>query len=266
MFLAGSLLTGVFLWGAAYAAHFETYRWEELSDQSGVRQVLELDAGLLPGGGLRSPLATPGPGTPHASTRSRTWSTGRSSSWSWARAVDARASRSAGLARYQAPDPNYDGATREDTRYVATTWIDLGAGRPVVGAWDGAAAPRGLERPGPERDRVGLHREPGLDGGGALMRRTLLPVVLAVLGLAGAGLATLSLHRAASGALQRATEERLRGAGATAARTLEQPASSPTPGGSVRWWRPTARGRVLLDAQLTSCSTRQGPPTGRWIY
>jgi len=62
------------------------------------------------------------------------------------------------------------------------------------------------------------------------MRRALLPLALALLGLTGAGLATLSLHRAASATLQRATEERLRGAGATAARTLEQPGFQPDPG------------------------------------
>src|SRR5262249_59749303 len=92
---------------------------------------------------------------------------------------------------------------------------------------DGEADPDGLQHPGPQLDRVDLHREPDLDGGGALMRRALLPLLLAVLGLAGAGLATLSLHRAASSALQRATEERLRGAGITAARTLEQPGFVP---------------------------------------
>ncbi len=83
------------------------------------------------------------------------------------------------------------------------------------------------------------------------MRRALLPVVLAVLGLAGAGLATLSLHRAASSALQRATEERLRGAGATAARTLEQPGFQPDAG----WLRSVVEangleGALLLDARL----------------
>jgi signal transduction histidine kinase len=98
---------------------------------------------------------------------------------------------------------------------------------------------------------VGLHRERGLDGGAALIRRALLPLLLAVLGLTGAGLATLSLHRAASSALQRATEERLRGAGTTAARTLEQPGFIPD--GS--WLRSVVEaneleGALLLDARL----------------
>ncbi len=83
------------------------------------------------------------------------------------------------------------------------------------------------------------------------MRRALLPLLLAVLGLTGAGLATLSLHRAASSALQRATEERLRGAGITAARTLEQPGFSPD--GS--WLRSVVEangleGALLLDPRL----------------
>ncbi len=83
------------------------------------------------------------------------------------------------------------------------------------------------------------------------MRRTLLPLLLAVLGLAGAALATLSLHRAASTALQRATEERLRGAGATAARTLEQPSFVP----DAAWLRAVVEangleGAFLLDGRL----------------
>jgi signal transduction histidine kinase len=83
------------------------------------------------------------------------------------------------------------------------------------------------------------------------MRRALLPLVLAVLGLAGAGLATLSLHGAATTTLQRATEERLRGAGATAARTLEQPGFTPDPA----WLRAVVEangleGALLLDPRL----------------
>ena len=83
------------------------------------------------------------------------------------------------------------------------------------------------------------------------MRRTLLPLLLAVLGLAGAALATLSLHRAASTALQRATEERLRGAGTTAARTLEQPGFAP----DAAWLRAVVdanglEGALLLDGRL----------------
>jgi len=129
VFLGGSLLTGLFLWGAAYAAHFETYRREALSDQSGVRQVLELDAGLLPGAGLRLTTGYAG-----------TWDAARVENLSylehgpllevvWARGPWTLGARGAIAWRpYLAPDPAYNGATREDTRYGATTWLDLGLG------------------------------------------------------------------------------------------------------------------------------------------
>jgi hypothetical protein len=129
VFLGGSLLTGIFLWGAAYAAHFETYRWSELDDQSGVRQILELDAGLLPGGGVRLTAGYAG-----------TWDAARVDNLSylehgpilelvWARGPWTLGARGAMAWRpYLAPDPAYLGVTREDTRYSATTWIDLGLG------------------------------------------------------------------------------------------------------------------------------------------
>jgi signal transduction histidine kinase len=50
-----------------------------------------------------------------------------------------------------------------------------------------------------------------------MMRRALVPLVAAAFGLAGALAATLSLHHAAKGALDRVLEERLRGAGEAAA-------------------------------------------------
>ncbi len=50
--------------------------------------------------------------------------------------------------------------------------------------------------------------------------RALAPIALALIGLAGSLAATLSLHRAASGALDRVLEERLRGAGETAAQLI----------------------------------------------
>ncbi|HEY3585720.1 MAG TPA: sensor histidine kinase, partial [Myxococcaceae bacterium] len=83
------------------------------------------------------------------------------------------------------------------------------------------------------------------------MRRALLPLLLAVMGLAGAGVATLSLHRAATSALKRATEERLHGAGITAARTLEQPGFVP----DGPWLRSVVEangleGALLLDSRL----------------
>jgi hypothetical protein len=126
IFLGGSLLTGMFLWGAAYAAHFETYRWEALSDQSGIRQVLELDVGLLPGAGVRITAGWAG-----------TWDAAKVDPLSylehgpilelvWARGPATIGARGALAWRtYQAPDPNYDLATREDTRIAGTTWIDL---------------------------------------------------------------------------------------------------------------------------------------------
>ncbi len=52
------------------------------------------------------------------------------------------------------------------------------------------------------------------------MRRALTPIAAALIGLAGSLAATLWLHRAAAAALDRVLEERLRGAGETAARLL----------------------------------------------
>src|SRR5262249_30249809 len=130
----------------------------------------------------------------------------------------------------------------------------------VVGARDGAALPGRFQHSGPQRDRVGVHRKRGLDGDGALMRRALLPLALALLVLTGAGLATLSLHRGASATLQRATEERLRGAGATAARTLEQPGFQPDAG----WLRAVVEsngleGALLVDPHLRITLDPAGP-------
>ncbi len=59
------------------------------------------------------------------------------------------------------------------------------------------------------------------------MGRSLVPIAAALLGLAGSLTATLSLHRAASGALDRSLEERLRGAGETAAELLAGAGPSP---------------------------------------
>ncbi len=68
------------------------------------------------------------------------------------------------------------------------------------------------------------------------MPRALAPIGAALLGLAGSLTATLALHRAASTALDRVLEERLRGAGETAARFLG--AGDPAP----------ARLRAVMDA------------------
>jgi hypothetical protein len=137
-FLGGSLLTGIALWGFAYAAHFETYRWTELQDLSGVRQVLELDTGLLPGAGVRITAGYAG-----------TWDSARVENLSylehgpildlvWANGPWTAGVRGALAWRhYLAPDPAYlsnpadptsPQLTRYDTRYFATTWVDLGLG------------------------------------------------------------------------------------------------------------------------------------------
>jgi signal transduction histidine kinase len=56
--------------------------------------------------------------------------------------------------------------------------------------------------------------------------RLVLPLAAAALGLAGAVAATLSLHRAASDALERSLEERLRGAGDAAVLLVERSGAS----------------------------------------
>ena len=53
-----------------------------------------------------------------------------------------------------------------------------------------------------------------------------VPVIAAALGLGGALLATLSLHRAAAGAVDRVLHERLIGAGESAAALLDPAAPS----------------------------------------
>ncbi len=68
------------------------------------------------------------------------------------------------------------------------------------------------------------------------MARAAAPLAFALLGLAGSLAATLALHRAAGAALDRVLEERLRGAGETAASLLE--AERPT----------DARLRALMEA------------------
>jgi tetratricopeptide (TPR) repeat protein len=143
VFLGGSLLTGIALWGFAYAAHFETYRWSELQDLSGVRQVLELDTGLLPGAGVRITAGYAG-----------TWDAARHDGLSYENlsylehgpileGVWTAGPWTAGLRgaiawrTYLAPDPAYPSnpadptspsLTRYDTRYFANTWVDLSFG------------------------------------------------------------------------------------------------------------------------------------------
>ncbi len=69
-----------------------------------------------------------------------------------------------------------------------------------------------------------------------MTHRALAPVAAALLGLAGSLAATLWLHHAAAGALDRVLEERLRGAGETAARLLASAEPS------------QARVRAIMDA------------------
>jgi two-component system, OmpR family, sensor kinase len=58
-------------------------------------------------------------------------------------------------------------------------------------------------------------------------RRTYVPIAAALLGLAGSLVAMLALHRTASAALDRVLEERLRGAGETAAELLGGAVATP---------------------------------------
>jgi signal transduction histidine kinase len=95
-------------------------------------------------------------------------------------------------------------------------------------------------------------------------RAALLPLFAALLVLLGSGLAAQSLHRAASGALARVTEERLRGAGATAARTLEVPGMTATPA----WLRAVMEangleGAFIVGPDLRLLADAAGPAGGR---
>src|SRR6266540_1717595 len=69
-------------------------------------------------------------------------------------------------------------------------------------------------------DRDRLHRRD------PLMSRALAPILAAFLGLAGSLAATVALHRAGAAALDRVLEERLLGAGETAARLLGEGTAS----------------------------------------
>ena len=94
-----------------------------------------------------------------------------------------------------------------------------------------------------------------------LMPRAAAPLAAALLGLAGSLAATLALHHAASAALDRVLEERLRGAGATAALLLG--ASAPPPRSSARSWTPTGSRAPTSSPRGWWCSpTRPAPPAG----
>jgi two-component system OmpR family sensor kinase len=96
------------------------------------------------------------------------------------------------------------------------------------------------------------------------MSRAALPLLAALVVLLGSGLAAQSLHRAATGALARVTEERLRGAGTTAARALEVPGFAADPA----WLRAVMEANALegvfiVDADLRLLADATGPSGGR---
>jgi signal transduction histidine kinase len=94
------------------------------------------------------------------------------------------------------------------------------------------------------------------------MRRALAPLFAGLLGLAGALGATLYLHRAASGAVQQVLEERLRGAGETAAAMLDP--SRPDAAALAAAMRASRlEGAYLLSPELRVLADATGPAGGR---
>jgi signal transduction histidine kinase len=94
------------------------------------------------------------------------------------------------------------------------------------------------------------------------MRRALAPLVAGLLGLAGALGATLYLHHAAAAALQRVLEERLRGAGETAAAMLD-PSRPDAPALAAVMRASRLEGAYLLSRELRVLSDATGPAGGR---
>jgi signal transduction histidine kinase len=92
--------------------------------------------------------------------------------------------------------------------------------------------------------------------------RTLAPIAAGLIGLAGALAATLSLHRAAAAALDRVLEERLRGAGDTAAELLSAGAADAA---ALRATMAAnaLEGALLLAPDLTVIADATGPGGGR---
>jgi signal transduction histidine kinase len=94
------------------------------------------------------------------------------------------------------------------------------------------------------------------------MRRAFAPLFAGLLGLAGALGATLYLHRAAAGAVQRVLEERLRGAGETAAAMLDP--SRPDADALAAAMRASRlEGAYLLSRELRVLADATGPAGGR---
>lgn len=94
------------------------------------------------------------------------------------------------------------------------------------------------------------------------MARALAPLLAGLLGLAGALGATLALHRAASTALDRVLEERLAGAGATAAELLGRAGADPVALRAVMAAN-GLEGASLLDRDLRVLADATGPAGGR---
>jgi two-component system, OmpR family, sensor kinase len=94
------------------------------------------------------------------------------------------------------------------------------------------------------------------------MPRAALAIVAGLLGLAGSLGATLFLHRSAAGALERVLEERLRGAGETAAELL---ARTPPDRAALRAVMTAngLEGASVLDGELAVLADATGPAGGR---
>jgi signal transduction histidine kinase len=92
--------------------------------------------------------------------------------------------------------------------------------------------------------------------------RALAPVVAGLIALAGALAATFALHRAAAAALDRVLEERLRGAGETAAELLG--GAAPDPAALRATMDANAlEGALLVDRDLRILADATGPAGGR---
>ncbi|MFY3743043.1 sensor histidine kinase [Anaeromyxobacter sp. Red801] len=94
------------------------------------------------------------------------------------------------------------------------------------------------------------------------MVRALAPLLAGLLGLAGALGATLALHRAASAALDRVLEERLAGAGATAAELLGRAGADPAALRAVMAAN-GLEGAYVVDRELRVLADATGAAGGR---
>jgi two-component system OmpR family sensor kinase len=89
-----------------------------------------------------------------------------------------------------------------------------------------------------------------------------IPLAAAVLGLAVALIATLSLHRSATGALDRVLEERLRGAGTAAAQLLADVPATPERLRGIMAAN-ALEGAYVLSPELVVLADATGPAGGR---